>query len=191
MRSFAGKLVHGRSPIAVLWLSSLLSALGLTALSYATSAAGAYAAATVWGIGVCFFWPTMLGVASEQFPKGGALVLGLMGTAGNLAISGAKAFNALHSTVESETAAGAKAAVLYSRVLPPGQTQVTAMQSEQPTFVSVELAANEVLPASTGRFSATTPYANWQPVYDSILTAVQSTGAGAVLVGLPNDAATR
>jgi len=86
MRSFAGKLVHGRSPIAVLWLSAVLSALGLIALSHATSAVAAYAAATVWGVGVCFFWPTMLGVAAEQFPKGGALALGLMGTAGNLAI---------------------------------------------------------------------------------------------------------
>jgi len=86
MRSFAGKLVHGRSPIAVLWFSALLSAVGLAALSYATNAVAAYAAATVWGVGVCFFWPTMLGVTSEQFPKGGALLLGLMGTAGNLAI---------------------------------------------------------------------------------------------------------
>src|SRR4029077_20324769 len=68
MRSFAGKLVHGRSPIAVLWFSALLSALGLSALSHATSAVTAYAAATVWGVGVCFFWPTMLGVAAEQFP---------------------------------------------------------------------------------------------------------------------------
>jgi len=86
MRSFAGRLVHGRSPIAVLWFSALLSSLGLAALSYATGPLGAYAAATVWGVGVCFFWPTMLGVTSEQFPKGGALLLGLMGTAGNLAI---------------------------------------------------------------------------------------------------------
>jgi len=86
MRSFAGKLVHGRSPVAILWGSALLSAVGLFALSLARTPAAAYAAATVWGVGVCFFWPTMLGVASEQFPKGGALVLGLMGTAGNLAI---------------------------------------------------------------------------------------------------------
>jgi MFS family permease len=86
LRSFAGKLVHGRSPMAVLWFSAFLAAVGLVALSYASSPLGAYAAATVWGAGVCFFWPTMLGVASEQYPKGGALVLGLMGTAGNLAI---------------------------------------------------------------------------------------------------------
>jgi MFS family permease len=86
MRSFAGKLVHGRSPVGVLFISALLSSIGLLALGHATTASAAYAAATVWGVGVCFFWPTMLGVASEQFPKGGALVLGLMGTAGNLAI---------------------------------------------------------------------------------------------------------
>jgi len=86
MRSFAGPLLRGRSPVALLWWSALLASAGLIALSHATGPVGAYAAATVWGVGVCFFWPTMLGVTSEQFPKGGALLLGLMGTAGNLAI---------------------------------------------------------------------------------------------------------
>jgi len=86
MRSFAAGLVRGRSPVALLWWSALLSAAGLVALGFATGPVGAYAAATLWGVGVCFFWPTMLGVTSEQFPKGGALLLGLMGTAGNLAI---------------------------------------------------------------------------------------------------------
>jgi hypothetical protein len=52
----------------------------------------------------------------------------------------------------------------------------------------VELAANDVLPASTGRVSAMTPYVNWQSDYDAVVAAVQSTGARAVLVGLPNDA---
>ena len=107
--------------------------------------------------------------------------------ASNLAISGATARSAFHTTLES--AGSPRKAELYSRVLLPGQTQVSAMLASQPTFVSVELAANEVLPASTGRFSATTPFEVWQPVYDSILAAVQTTGAGGVLVGLPNDAA--
>lgn len=98
----------------------------------------------------------------------------------NLAISGAKARDALHSTPESE---------LYRRVLPPGHTQVTAMLAQQPTFVSVELAANEVLPASTGRISAMTPFADWVRDYDQIIAAVRSTGAAGVLVGLPNNAA--
>jgi hypothetical protein len=43
-------------------------------------------AATVWGTGVCYMWPTMLATASERFPRGGALLMGLMGTAGTLSI---------------------------------------------------------------------------------------------------------
>jgi hypothetical protein len=109
--------------------------------------------------------------------------------ASNLAISGANAHDALNSSIESEARVSARKADLYRRVLLPGQTQVTAMLAKQPTFVSVELAANEVLPASTGRIAAMTPFSEWQPVYDAILNAVKSTGAGAVLVGLPNDAA--
>ena len=43
-------------------------------------------AATLWGTGVCYMWPTMLATASERFPRGGALLMGLMGTAGTLSI---------------------------------------------------------------------------------------------------------
>ena len=32
----------------------------------------AFAAATVFGVGIAYFWPTMLGVTAERFPKGGA-----------------------------------------------------------------------------------------------------------------------
>jgi hypothetical protein len=101
--------------------------------------------------------------------------------ANSVAISGAKARDALHGTPETK-------GVLYSRVLPPGHTQVSAMLAQQPTFVSVELAANEVLPASTGRLEAMTPFADWTRDYDEIIGAVQSTGAHAVLVGVPSDA---
>ena len=107
----------------------------------------------------------------------------------SVAISGAKARTALYSTPESEQAINARRGELYSRVLPPGKTQVTAMLMQNPTFVSVELAANEVLPASTGRISAMTPYASWQQDFDMIVDSVKSTGAPAVLVGLPDNAA--
>jgi hypothetical protein len=92
-------------------------------------------------------------------------------------------------TPELVAAKNARVGTLYSRVLPPGATQITAMVSERPTFVSVELAANEVLPASTGRIEAMTPYADWERDYDAVLAAVKSTGARAVLVGLPSSAA--
>ena len=107
----------------------------------------------------------------------------------NVAVSGANAHDALYATVESESARNERVGALYSRVLPPGYTQITAMLAQNPTFVSVELAANDVLPASTGRIEAMTPYDDWQRDYDQIIAAVKSTGARAVLVGLPSDAA--
>jgi len=84
MRHFAGPLVHALKPIGLLWISCLLAALGLVALSYANSPIMGILAATIWGTGVCYMWPTMLATASERFPRGGALLMGLMGTAGTL-----------------------------------------------------------------------------------------------------------
>jgi MFS family permease len=86
-RHFAGPLVHRLSPIGLLWCSCLLASCGLVLLSFANSPFSGVMAATVWGIGVCFMWPTMLATASERFPRGGALLMGLMGTAGTLSIT--------------------------------------------------------------------------------------------------------
>jgi MFS family permease len=86
-RHFTGPLVHRLSSIGLLWISCLLASLGLLALSFANSPLTGVLAATVWGCGVCFMWPTMLGAASERFPRGGALLMGLMGTAGTLSIN--------------------------------------------------------------------------------------------------------
>lgn len=86
MRHFAGPLVHKLSPIGLLWCSCLMASLGLVALSVANSPVMGILAATVWGTGVCYMWPTMLATASERFPRGGALLMGLMGTAGTLSI---------------------------------------------------------------------------------------------------------
>jgi hypothetical protein len=107
----------------------------------------------------------------------------------SVAISGANVHDALTMTPEAQAAKNPRVGTLYSRVLAPGQTQLTAMVAEKPTFVSVELAANEVLPASTGRVEAMTPYAEWERDYDQVLATVKSTGARGVLVGLPNNAA--
>jgi len=86
MRHFAGPLVNKLSPIGLLWCSCLMASLGLVALSIANSPVMGILAATVWGTGVCYMWPTMLATASERFPRGGALLMGLMGTAGTLSI---------------------------------------------------------------------------------------------------------
>jgi predicted MFS family arabinose efflux permease len=83
-RWFAGPLVHRISPIGLLIGSAAASALGLVGLSIADSPATAIVAATIFAIGICYFWPTMLGVTSERFPEGGALALAIVGGIGTL-----------------------------------------------------------------------------------------------------------
>jgi MFS family permease len=84
LRFFAGPLAHRLSPLGLLTLCAILSALGLFALSHADTPALAFGAATIFGVGVSYFWPTMLGVTSERFPRGGPLLLAIVGGAGML-----------------------------------------------------------------------------------------------------------
>jgi len=86
LRYFAGPIAHRISPIGMMWASVALAAIGLFMLGNATTPAMAYAAATVFYVGVCFMWPTMLGITSERFPQGGAFTMGLMGFAGQFAL---------------------------------------------------------------------------------------------------------
>lgn len=86
MRHFAGTMVHKLSSVGLLWVSSLLAAIGLVLLSVANSPVMGFLAATIWGTGVCYMWPTMLAAASERYPRGGAFAMGMIGTAGSLSI---------------------------------------------------------------------------------------------------------
>lgn len=85
-RTFAGVFVQRLEPLGMLLGSAILSGLGLYAMSQ-SSGAMLFGAATVFAIGVCFFWPTMLGFVSENVPKSGALGLAIMGGAGMLSVS--------------------------------------------------------------------------------------------------------
>jgi MFS family permease len=87
LRFFAGPLVHKISPIGLLFASAVLGTTGLWLLGLpATTTTWLWlGAVTVYGIGKTFYWPTMLGVISERFPKGGALALGFSGGVGMLA----------------------------------------------------------------------------------------------------------
>ncbi len=86
LRFRAGDLVHRLQPTGILLASAILAGLGLLWLSYAETTVMAFAAATVFAIGVCYFWPTMLGVVAERNVAGGALALALMGGAGMAAV---------------------------------------------------------------------------------------------------------
>ena len=84
LRFFAGPIVHRISPLGLLFVSGLLGCAGLSLLGRADGVAMCIVAATVYACGKTFLWPTMLGVASEQFPRGGAVTLGAMGGIGML-----------------------------------------------------------------------------------------------------------
>jgi len=86
LRFFAGPVVHRLSPTGILVGSAILSGIGLYWFSFAESTAMAFLSATVFAIGVCYFWPTMLGVVSERVPRSGALGLALMGGTGMLMV---------------------------------------------------------------------------------------------------------
>ena len=84
LRFFAGPIVHRISPLGLLFVSGILGAVGLTLLGSSTTVFMCIVAATVYGFGKTFLWPTMLGVVSERFPRGGAVTLGMVGGVGML-----------------------------------------------------------------------------------------------------------
>ena len=82
-RYFGGPYIHDLNPIRVLLVSSILAVLGLYLLR-TTEGNMLYLAAAVFAMGVCYFWPTMLGFVNERIPQSGALGLSLMGGVGML-----------------------------------------------------------------------------------------------------------
>ena len=91
LRTFGSGIAH-RSPIATLLVCSALTGIGLYwlgGLKIGVSPVIAFAAATVFGVGKTYLWPTMLGVVAERFPRGGALLISLMGGAGMASVAAA------------------------------------------------------------------------------------------------------
>jgi len=115
----------------------------------------------------------------------------------DVGIDGANTYDALYVTPETASVEGVKRRRQYRLVLPPKNSQVTAMMRQKPTLVSVELGANEALgvasgllfpkagyrgPAAAGTY---VPNAVWQPVYDALIDSVKKVGAKVLLVGGP------
>lgn len=87
LRFVAGPITHRISPLGLLALSAAIAAGGLLWLARAGSApAIVFLAATCYGVGKTFFWPTTLGVVSEQFPRGGSLTLSSVSAVGLIAV---------------------------------------------------------------------------------------------------------
>jgi MFS family permease len=70
------------SPVGLLTVCAILACVGLNMTARATTFAAAMVALTVYGFGKTFFWPTMLAVASDRFPRTGAVAISIMGGIG-------------------------------------------------------------------------------------------------------------
>ncbi len=117
-RGFAGPVVHRLSASGVLLFSAIFSAIGLYWLSMAEGYT-TFVAAAVFAVGICYFWPTMLGYVAENFPNTGALGLAIMGGAGMLSVS--IVLPVVGGIIDGQTAAGAdsgRVALRYMALLP-------------------------------------------------------------------------
>ena len=87
LRFFAGPIVHRISPLGLLATCAALASIGLFWIANAGAAAGMiFAAGTLYGIGKTFFWPTTLGVVTEQFPRGGAMTINAIAGVGMISV---------------------------------------------------------------------------------------------------------
>ena len=87
MRFFAGPIVHRISPLGLLAVCSAVACVGLLWLGNAGTSVGMlFLAATLYGLGKSFFWPTTLGTVSEQYPRGGALLINAISGVGMIAV---------------------------------------------------------------------------------------------------------
>jgi hypothetical protein len=84
---FCGHFIEkkiGLSPVGILLVCAILACIGLNLTSGVNSFVMALLALTVYGVGKTFFWPTMLAVASDRFPRTGAIAISFMGGIGML-----------------------------------------------------------------------------------------------------------
>ena len=70
------------SPIGLLFICSILAVIGLRLVSGIETFAGAMIALAVYALGKTFFWPTMLAVVGDRFPRTGAIAMSIMGGIG-------------------------------------------------------------------------------------------------------------
>jgi MFS family permease len=125
-RAFAGPVVKKFSPQGVLLISTVLATIGLYLLGHSTGNM-IFIGALVFGMGVCYFWPTMLGFVSENLPKTGAVGMNLMGGVGMFAVAIYTIIMGKHydALVAAQLPAGADLQ-LYSKA-PPGSEMANAL----------------------------------------------------------------
>lgn len=85
-RLFTGPVVAQFGQTGVLLGGAMLAAIGIYMFSTVTGPI-AYLAAVIFGLGVCFNWPTMIGFVAQRVPLSGALGMSIIGGVGMLSTS--------------------------------------------------------------------------------------------------------
>jgi MFS family permease len=80
-RYFAGPIIAKINTVGVLLGSAIFALAGLYLMS-TMSGSTLYFAAFIYALGICYFWPNMLGFVAESMPETGALGLSIMGGIG-------------------------------------------------------------------------------------------------------------
>jgi MFS family permease len=80
-RFFGGPVTHALGQTGVLLMGAIFAAVGIYLFSTVTGTM-AYIAAIFFAIGVCFFWPTMVGAVAQRVPLSGALGMSIIGGVG-------------------------------------------------------------------------------------------------------------
>ena len=80
-RFFAGPVIGQFGQTGVLLGSAIFATIGIFMFSSQTGAM-AYVAAIFFALGVCYFWPTMIGFVAEKIPLSGALGMSIVGGVG-------------------------------------------------------------------------------------------------------------
>ena len=87
LRQFGSGIAHRMTPVSLIACTAPLAAIGLILFRFAETPFMWFVAATFLFVGVCWWWPTMLGITSERFPKTGALGLAVIGGVGSFSTS--------------------------------------------------------------------------------------------------------
>jgi MFS family permease len=112
------------SPVGLLLICSILACVGLTIASTMQTFAAALFALGIYAVGKTFFWPTMLAVASDRFPRTGAVAISIMGGIGMLSagLIGGPGLGYAKDRFSADTLKTADAA-LYEQVKAPSPSK--------------------------------------------------------------------
>jgi MFS family permease len=133
LRFFAGPIVHRLSPLGLLACSATLAIFGLIFLGSAATAASIFLAATLYGFGKTFFWPTMLGVVAEQTPRGGAMTLNAISGIGMMAVGvlGFPFIGALQADKKIDSIAATPAAQVAPNLVVNGRLSPAVLEEKR------------------------------------------------------------